>query len=57
MNGKYVAVEHRTEVTVFKELSAYLLTAWLCKIADQTLQSKILLIYVLQMTKCHIQVN
>ena len=60
VNGKYIAIEHITEVTVFtinKELSASLLTVWHCKISNQTLLSKILLIYVLQMTKCYIQVN
>ena len=49
MNDKYLAIEHTTEVAVFtinnKELPPYLLTAWLCKISNQTLPSKILLIY------------
>ena len=36
-------------------MSGYLLTVWLCKISNQTLLSKILWIYVLQMTKCHIR--
>ena len=43
MNGKYIAIEHTTKATVFT--------------INQVLLSKILLIYVLQMTKCHIQAN
>ena len=57
LNCKYMAAEHTAEVTVFtvnKDLSAYLLTVWLCKISNQILPPKFLYIYVLKMMKSHI---